>query len=147
MCRVGHVQKRKMPMFCKRNLFLQGVRVVMALLTFMVLTNMLQAQTDPGPRPVGNANRSFCPLPGDQAKFPSAPGCIDNVQPPDSTGGDGAGNIIGGAGNLAGFWFDALNVFETTAVVGPGPQTGGSTIPGLGPSFNAMSCFQCHSQP
>lgn len=134
-------------MFCKKTLFLQGVRVVMALLTLMVLANVLQAQTDPGPRPVGNANRSFCPLPNDQAKFPSAPGCIDNVQPPDSSGGDGAGNIIGGAGNLAGFWFDALNVFETAATVGPGPQTGGSSIPGLGPSFNAMSCFQCHSQP
>lgn len=27
------------------------------------------------------------------------------------------------------------------------PQTGGATSPGLGPSFNAVSCFQCHSQP
>ena len=132
-------------MFCEKNLFLQGVRAVMALLTLMVLANVLQAQTDPGPRPVGNASRSFCPLPA--AKFPGAPPCIDNVQPPDANGGDGAGNIVGNPGNLAGFWFEALTVFETTAVVGPGPQTGGSTIPGLGPSFNAMSCFQCHSQP
>jgi Di-haem oxidoreductase, putative peroxidase len=134
-----------MPMFCKKNLFLQGVRVVMALSTLMLLANVLQAQTDPGPRPVGNASRSVCPIPS--AKFPGDPPCIDNVQPPDSRGGDGAGNIIGNAGNLAGFWFEALTVFETPAVVGPGPQTGGSSIPGLGPSFNAVSCFQCHSQP
>jgi len=69
------------------------------------------------------------------------------VQPPDSSGVDGAGNVIANGGNLAGFWFQALTVFETPAVVGPEPQTGGSSFPGLGPSFNAVSCFQCHSQP
>lgn len=133
-------------MFCeKKKLFLQGVRGVLALVTIMVLASALQAQTDPGPRPVGNASRSVCPIPS--AKFPGDPPCIDNVQPPDASGADGAGNIIANPGNLAGFWFEALTVFETNAVVGSGPQTGGSSIPGLGPSFNAVSCFQCHSQP
>jgi len=28
-----------------------------------------------------------------------------------------------------------------------GPRTGGSNVSGLGPSFNATSCFECHSQP
>jgi len=120
----------------------------LGLFTCIFLTTALQAQittppTDPGPRPVGN-NNPFCPLPS--AKFPTAPGCIDTVQPADSIGNGGAGNVLGG-GNLTGFWFEALTVFEVKAVVGPGPQTGGSTIPGLGPSFNAVSCFECHSQP
>src|SRR5947209_2935368 len=113
-----------------------------------IFTTALPAQTttipsDPGPRPVGN-NNPFCPIPS--AKFPTAPACIDTVQPADGNGDGGAGNVLGGS-NLTGFWFQALTVFEVKAVVGPGPQTGGSTIPGLGPSFNAVSCFECNSQP
>ena len=127
-------------------------RVVVVLLTAMVLGGILQGQTltpaDPGPRPVGN-NNPFCPpAPGaiQSAKFPTAPPCIDTAQPPDTIGDAGAGNVVGNS-NLAGFWFQALAVFEVKAEVGPGPQTGAGTFPGLGPSFNAVSCFQCHSQP
>jgi len=138
--------------------------VLISLVTILTLvsTAVLQAQTDPGPRPVGkdNPNLAIClPVgflaPG--AKFPKAPNCIDTVQPPQTnplTPADGAGNVIGGgvavpngSGNLGATWFEALTVFETVAVVGPEAQTGGATFPGLGPSFNAVSCFQCHSQP
>jgi hypothetical protein len=107
---------------------------------------------DPGPRPVGTVPAApFCPdgNPGFRSKFPGAPQCVDVVQP-DKGDAQGAGNIINNAGNIGAFWFWALAVFETDATV-PGsqkvPQTGGATIPGLGPSFNAVSCFQCHSQP
>ncbi|PYP87689.1 MAG: hypothetical protein DMG65_16600 [Candidatus Angelobacter sp. Gp1-AA117] len=132
-------------MCCKKTL-LQAF--CCGLFTCIFLGTALQAQitttpSDPGPRPVGN-NNPFCPIPS--AKFPNAPPCIDTVQPADNNGNGGAGNVVPGS-NLTGFWFQALTVFEVKAVVGPGPQTGGSTIPGLGPSFNAVSCFECHSQP
>jgi hypothetical protein len=107
---------------------------------------------DPGPRPVGTVPAvPFCPdgNPGFRSKFPGAPQCVDVVQPAKGDA-QGAGNIIANSGNIGAFWFWALAVFETDATV-PGsqgvPQTGGATIPGLGPSFNAVSCFQCHSQP
>jgi hypothetical protein len=134
--------------------FLRGVTVFLALLSFTIQSSVVQAQsgtgpTDPGPRPVGN-NNPFCPPAQgaiQSAKFPTAPACIDTVQPADTIGDGGAGNVVSFNSNLTGFWFQALAVFEVNAVVGPGPQTGGSTFPGLGPSFNAVSCFQCHSQP
>lgn len=132
-------------MFCEKKLFLQGVRVVMALFMLMVLAGVLQAQTDPGARPVGGPGLSPCPI--SASRFPNAPACVDNAQPPDAVGDDGAGNVLGNPGNLGATWFQALTVFETKAVVGPVAQTGGATFPGLGPSFNALSCFQCHSQP
>ena len=134
--------------------FLPGVRIFLALLSFTILASVVQAQTtivptDPGPRPVGNANPFCPPTPGGivSAKFPTAPPCIDTVQPADTIGDGGAGNVVSFNSNLTGFWFQALAVFEVKAVVGPVAQTGGSTFPGLGPSFNAVSCFQCHSQP
>ena len=129
--------------------FLPGVRIFLALLFFTILVNLSQAQTDPGPRPVGT-NNPFCPPTAgaiQSAKFPTAPPCIDTVQPADNIGDGGAGNVVSFNSNLTGFWFQALAVFEVKAVVGPVAQTGGSTFPGLGPSFNAVSCFQCHSQP
>ncbi|HEV2988812.1 MAG TPA: di-heme oxidoredictase family protein [Candidatus Angelobacter sp.] len=126
--------------------------------TFFVPAAQAQLH-DPGPRPVGTVPAvPFCPDQpsgaGDfRSKFPGAPPCVDVSQPPngDAIGvPQGAGNIISAAGNIATFWFWALAVFETEATV-PGspkvPQTGGATIPGLGPSFNGTSCFQCHSQP
>jgi Di-haem oxidoreductase, putative peroxidase len=111
----------------------------------LLLSAVAQAQTDPGPRPVGSSD--ICAngaLPN--AKFPGAPQCIDNVQPADANGNGGAGNVVSFGSNLTGLWFAALPIFGTPATVS-GPQTGGSSIPGLGPSFNATSCFQCHSQP
>ena len=123
------------------------------LFTAAILVAPAQAQLhDPGPRPVGTVPAAaFCPdgNPGFRSKFPGAPQCVDVVQPPQG-GAEGAGNIIANAGNLGFFWFFALTVFETPATVpgSPGvPQTGGASIPGLGPSFNGLSCFQCHSQP
>lgn len=141
-------------MSIKRVASPQNFCVAAALLMFMMLGSALQAQTiivpvDPGPRPVGN-NNPFCPpAPGaiQSAKFPTAPPCIDTVQPADTIGDAGAGNVVSLNSNITGFWFQSLAVFETKAVVGPGPQTGGATFPGLGPSFNAVSCFECHSQP
>lgn len=135
--------------------FLRGARILLALLTFTLLATVAHAQTiitvptDPGPRPVGT-NNPFCPPTAgaiQSAKFPTAPPCIDTVQPADTIGDGGAGNVVSFNSNLTGFWFQALAVFEVNTVVGPEQQTGGSTFPGLGPSFNAISCFQCHSQP
>jgi Di-haem oxidoreductase, putative peroxidase len=122
------------------------------LLLVLLSAVALQAQTDPGPRPVGNNSQSPCPPVGPlvSAKFPKAPPCIDNAQPPDGNGNLGAGQVVtanANNSNLSGLWFQALAVFEVEAVVGPVAQTGGATMPGLGPSFNATSCFQCHSQP
>jgi len=142
-------------MFCNHKTLLQGVRAVVALPMFMVLASALQAQTiiptDPKARPVGKENPALaiCPPVGSlrSAKFPGDPNCIDVVQPADNIGDGGAGQVVSFQSNLTGFWFQALTVFETVSTVGPGPQTGGSSIPGLGPSFNAISCFQCHSQP
>ncbi|HWZ45219.1 MAG TPA: di-heme oxidoredictase family protein [Candidatus Saccharimonadales bacterium] len=115
----------------------------------LLIATALQAQTDPGPRPVGTlpaVGRTFCPDTVFRAKFPGQPACVDTVQPPNGTS-PGAGDIIAGGGNLAGFWFRGLAVFEAEAAVPGSPQTGGANLPGLGPSFNEVSCFECHSQP
>lgn len=108
----------------------------------LFLSASASAQTDPGPRPIGNSN--ICPIAN--AKFPKAAACIDNAQPADANGNGGAGNVVSLNTNLSATWFSALTVFGTGATIA-GPQTGGANIPGLGPSFNATSCFQCHSQP
>jgi CxxC motif-containing protein (DUF1111 family) len=148
--------------FDKRS-FVRSMAVAVALLT-MSLTPLLQAQSsttaatptptptptpavDPGPRPVGTvAATAICPV--DSAKFPGAPACIDVSQPVDANGNGGAGNVISLTSNLTGLWFQGLTVFETQATVTPQTTSAGaSTIGGLGPSFNAESCFQCHSQP
>lgn len=130
-------------MFCKRILIC-SIRVAALSFCVFMLGSVLQAQTDPGPRPVGTqSTQPFCPF--NSEKFPTGPNCVDIVQPA-AGGADGAGNILAQPGNLAGMWFQGLAIFETPATIG-GPQSGGSSIPGLGPSFNANSCFQCHSQP
>jgi CxxC motif-containing protein (DUF1111 family) len=76
------------------------------------------------------------------------PTCFDIDQPPSNPAqppATGAGNIIAGSGNLGGFWFQAVSVFSATATVTP--PSGATTITGLGPSFNALSCLGCHSEP
>jgi len=115
---------------------------------------------DNGPRPSGtqpfNVN---CPLlAGTQVKFPF-PGlnCNDLDQPqskPPNPPADGAGNFIGqAAGNfgqvLVPMWFQGISIFETVASVIGETSTVSSNepLPGLGPSFNSQSCFQCHAQP
>ena len=161
-------------MSCKKNSFLQGVCVAIA--QFAILVNLLQAQTmaanvpqpqttaatvtDPGVRPTGKMQFEHdlladCPVVG--GKFPETP-CIDFVQPravPPAPPADGAGQIFGAtldlatAGNLLAFWFEGLSVFETPASVNGTDNSGtpGKFIRGLGPSYNALSCFDCHSQP
>ena len=144
----------------KKSIFLHGIRIAVALLTLICLGNVLQAQTpsptpiDPGPRPAGREAifspsdlSAICPLMA--AKFPETT-CLDFVQPPSpNVPADGAGSILANAGPLFGTWFEALAVFSTKASVNGTDDSGnaGQFIPGLGPSFNAESCFQCHSQP
>ncbi|HEY6352261.1 MAG TPA: di-heme oxidoredictase family protein [Candidatus Angelobacter sp.] len=127
----------------------------------MLLGTMLQAQSttpqtfDPGPRALATISR--CPTPS--IKFPETP-CSDDSEPPQPGANppvDGAGNVVNNSGNLGLFWFEALRVFETQASVDGSDNSGSLTnsttslltafIKGLGPSFNAESCLQCHSQP
>jgi CxxC motif-containing protein (DUF1111 family) len=129
-------------------------------LIFMLLATMLQAQSttqafDPGPRALATATN--CPIPS--IKFPET-ACNDDSEPPQPGANppvDGAGNVVNNSGNLGLFWFEALRVFETEASVDGSDNSGSLTNPttplltpfikGLGPSFNAESCLQCHSQP
>lgn len=142
----------------KKHIFLHGIRIAVMLLTSICLVSVLEAQTpsptpvDPGPRPTGrepvnNDPNGICPFPG--VKFPEML-CTDFVQPPSpNVTADGAGNIVASPGNLGGTWFEALTVFSTKASVNGTDDSGhaGQFIQGLGPSFNAESCLQCHSQP
>ena len=144
-------------MFCTKR-YLPNCGVAVARLSLILLVIVLQVQaiaaTDPGVRPTGrdalNADpNAVCPVVG--SKFPETP-CIDFVQPPSippSPPADGAGQIVANSGNLGGTWFEALTVFSTPASVNGTDNSGtaGKFIRGLGPSFNAESCFQCHSQP
>jgi CxxC motif-containing protein (DUF1111 family) len=129
--------------------------VMLAVLTVLCLAvapNLSAQGIDPGPRPPGTnpAPPSVCNVVtgGIPLKFPLTP-CLDINQPPSNPAqppAAGAGEIINNSGNLTEFWFQALSVFETTAFVTSSanpPQT----IVGLGPSFNALSCFACHSEP
>ena len=148
-------------MLCIRRVLPPITRVAVALLASVCLPSTLPAQAgttpavDPGPRI--NATITGCPTPS--IKFPETP-CSDisePSQPGTNPPVDGAGNVVNNSGNLGPFWFEALRVFETTASV-DGSDNNGSTantttplltafIKGLGPSFNAESCIQCHSQP
>ncbi|HTC48902.1 MAG TPA: di-heme oxidoredictase family protein [Candidatus Aquilonibacter sp.] len=126
---------------------------------------------DPGPRNPGNQNAPFCPTQnvGVTPKFPNnnmghgaPPGdCVDIIQPPSAPGQEtpaaaGAGNIVGGIyppspqNTAGGLWLPGLDVFSTVASVsGPfaSPPVSGEPMVGLGPSFNAQSCLQCHMVP
>jgi len=137
-----------------KNLWRSTVQLCLLMAVLFTVPVQAQGPVDPKPRPVGTMPAAaFCPDqpsgPGDfRSKFPGAQACVDVVQPKQQpTDTTGAGNIVPNAGNLAATWFWALAVFETPATVAGSPQTGGATIPGLGPSFNAKSCFECHSQP
>lgn len=157
-------------MFCNKKTFLFSLRVAVALVTLMCLAATLHAQNgspsptpvDPGPRPTGREPlislgdpNAICPIPvtttGHGTKFPETT-CLDFAQPPSvppAPTAAGAGGILAIPGNLGGTWFEALTVFETLASVDgtDNNKVKGKFIKGLGPSFNAESCFQCHSQP
>jgi len=114
------------------------------------LTCSLHGAKDPGPRPTGNGgfddpgsttsgNRSLLATP-----------VHDFAQPADAVGNEGAGEVLNNAGAaFGGFWFDALAVFSQLASVNGAndPTSTNPTLKGLGPAFNANSCFTCHSQP
>jgi hypothetical protein len=128
-----------------------GVRLTLvcliAVLMIAVAPTRLAAQADPGPRPAGITNAGFCPVNFAPDKFTEF--CIDTNQPASTHAptADGAGNVLAVPGQLGTFWFQALTVFETFATVFSTSPTTANTIVGLGPSFNAEHCFECHSQP
>lgn len=131
---------------------LSALLAVLTVLCLAVAPNLSAQGVDPGPRPPGTTASlpSVCAVVegGIPLKFPSTP-CLDINQPPSNPPqppATGAGEIINAAGNLGEFWFQALSVFETEAFVTSG-VTPPQTIVGLGPSFNALSCFGCHSEP
>ncbi len=97
---------------------------------------------DPGPRPVG---AQFIPVKG------SLPGTgIPDFEQPLDADGNGAGRQLAKmTPDQTAFWFASLTVFGLTASVdgAKDPSTDNPTIFGLGPSFNAASCFSCHSYP
>lgn len=85
-----------------------------------------------------------------------------NSAPPHDPGLRLGPQPLGGAGNALPsleqnhnddftFWLAALNLFGEEVLV-PGKLVTGAhgvltTLPGLGPAFNEISCFNCHSQP
>jgi hypothetical protein len=158
-----------------RALRLPATILLISSLTFLVVSvPMMYGQASPGPFDLGPRNPGttqavFCPTSkvGATVKFPTgnmgpnapaATDCVDIIQPPTQPGqpqqADGAGNIVGGypplPGNvLGGLWVPGLDVFSTTAsVIGPtGVGVDQEPMVGLGPSFNAQSCVQCHMVP
>jgi Di-haem oxidoreductase, putative peroxidase len=107
--------------------------------TLLLSVSPLQAQVpvDPGPRP--RATRTATTTNPKFATF----SFTRTIEPRDALGADGAGAILTGSGNLAGFWGQSIAAFGATATVAGGPNN----ILGLGPAFNGAGCQQCHSQP
>ena len=139
-----------------RRLFIGLVAVTVV---SFALAPVLSAQgTDPGPRPPGTtpSPTSVCStvvgIGNDKFNDSSFdnPFCFDQDQPPSSPPqppATGAGQIIVNPGlPIDTMWFQALTVFSATAIVSSS-ITPPPTITGLGPSFNALSCFGCHSEP
>ncbi len=142
---------------CSQSGRLFGWLVAVAVLCFALPPQLAAQGVDPGPRPSGNGvTQGTCTfIEGNDGPFKFStdggvlPTVCDDVDQPASNNPQppaaGAGNIIANPGSLGGFWGAALTVFSTTAtVVAPNPP---STIAGLGPSFNSLSCFSCHAQP
>ncbi|HXM21614.1 MAG TPA: di-heme oxidoredictase family protein [Terriglobales bacterium] len=133
-----------------------GGLVVVTVLS-LALTANLTAQTagvDPGPRPPGNgvAQATCTFILNNDSPFKFFPTVCDDVEQPPSNSppqppAAGAGQLIANPGTLAKFWGQALTVFSTTATVTDSSAVPPATIAGLGPSFNALSCFGCHAEP
>jgi len=141
---------------CRPSGFFGGL-VVVTVLCLALTPNLAAQGVDPGPRPSGNGvtqgTCTFIEANDGPFKFSTDGGllptvCDDVDQPPSNAPqppAAGAGNIIANPGSLGGFWGAGLTIFSATAtVVAPNPP---STIAGLGPSFNSLSCFSCHAQP
>ncbi|MGB8842249.1 MAG: di-heme oxidoredictase family protein [Aliidongia sp.] len=104
---------------------------------------------DPGARPVGNQSIAFAGVVNDFAGLPTP--ILDFKQPSDGTPGTaGAGLPLKGlAAGQTKFWDNSLVPFGqlVTPNGATDPTTGNPTILGLGPAFNANSCFSCHAFP
>lgn len=113
------------------------------------LSCSLRGAKDPGPRPAGNGGFTVRGSTTSAGRLLLNVGVHDVAQPPDAVGNEGAGQVLGNAGASTGFWFDALAVFSQLSSVNGAndPASTNATIKGLGPAFNANSCFTCHSQP
>src|SRR5262249_7145359 len=110
----------------------------------------LHGAHDPGPRPTGNGGFTVFGSTNSSNQTLLTVGVHDFAQPPDAVGNEGVGQVIANAGaGPAGFWFDSIAVFSqfTSPNGAADPATLNPTIKGLGPAFNADSCFTCHSQP
>jgi len=159
-----------------RTLRLPATVLLLSSLTFLVSIPAMQSQSsinpnifDPGPRNPGNRNNPIlCPTQdaGVTPKFATnnmgqgsgSGDCIDISQPRSAAGqetpaADGAGNIVGtiyppSPNNTAGgLWLAGLDVFSTVASVTGSETANNEPMIGLGPSFNAESCLQCHMVP
>ena len=113
------------------------------------LSCSLHGAKDPGPRPTGNGGFTVRGSTTSGGVQLLNVGVHDFAQPADAVGNEGAGQVLGNAGASTGFWFDALAVFSQLISVNGAndPTSTNATIKGLGPAFNANSCFTCHSQP
>jgi len=123
-------------------------RLVVSAAVVSACTATAWAQTDPGPRPVGAQSATFAgPTSGGANLLPTP--VIVTRQPADANGNEGAGRVIANAGNAGKVWGKAGAVFgQLVTVNGATDQgTNNPTLLGLGPAFNGVSCFMCHSQP
>jgi hypothetical protein len=135
---------------------------IVAALFFLPVYEYAQTTTttpiDPGPRPVGNQNKTFAGAQFDSngvlTTLLTVP-IVNFHQPPDQLGNEGAGQVLR-FDNTPGtpdhttafFWGNSVAVFGQNVTVDGAPDASGNpTIPGLGPAFNGTSCFMCHSQP
>jgi len=97
---------------------------------------------DPGPRPVGNQG---APIKGAIL----SQGVLDSIQPKDADGNGAGRQLAKLTPDQTAFWFASLAVFGQQATVDGArdPNTDNPTLRGLGPGFNADSCFSCHAFP
>jgi len=122
--------------------------LVVATTLLFTCTIAAVAQTDPGPRPVGNQTAVFAgPVSGGVPLLPTA--VVNTRQPADANGNEGAGRVIAPAGAVGTFWNRTGGIFGQLVTVNGAtdPGSGNPTLTGLGPGFNGVSCVMCHSQP
>jgi len=138
---------------CKDFCSVGGLLLALALMG----ATTLAAQTDPGPRPVGNQSFAAAGPTDVNGNHLLTTPVLDTHQPADAIGNEGAGNPIRQPDPEAAFWGRTIAIFGQLSSVNGGtdtsinPFTGqpnnNPTLVGLGPAFNGNSCFMCHSQP
>ena len=140
--------------YCRQTMFARRTFCVLAILLF---THAIEAMAacpsgtacDPGPRPVGQQSAQFSgPVNSDGVALLRTP-VVNTRQPPDTSGNEGAGQVIRQAGAAAALWFKTIASFGQLASVDGAADatTSNPTIRGLGPTFNSNSCFSCHAHP